>query len=66
MQLYVSPHVDNASFPYLYVSTLVILSNTLFGPFIMAALYINFRSLVNVLLKFFLFEICVLIVLIFC
>jgi len=65
-QPYISAHVGNASFPFLYVSALVILSNTLFGTFIKAALYINFTSLVNVLLNYCLFEIGVLIVLMFC
>ena len=65
-QPYISAHVGNASFPVLYVSALV-LSNTLFGTFIRATLYINFGSLVlNVLLLCLLFVIGVIIILIFC
>jgi hypothetical protein len=63
MQPYISAHVGNASFPFLYVSALVVLSNTLFGTFVKAALFLNFGSLVvNVLLNYCLFEIGVLIV----
>jgi len=63
MQPYISAHVGNASSPFLYVSALVVLSNTLFGNIIKEALYVNFGSLVvNVLLNYCLFEIGVLIV----